>query len=73
VRRFLRETFANDHITVEHAGGTQRAVRGGGWGVLETDTWGTPAMPRSRIAEWLLRTEPIQIWVGSKTATRARP
>jgi SAM-dependent methyltransferase len=63
VQRFLRETFANEHIDVEHAGGTQWAVRGGGWGVLETDTWGTPAMPGSRIAEKLLRAEPIQITV----------
>src|SRR5262249_16020324 len=51
------------HIDVEHAGGTQWAVRGGGWGVLETETWGTPAMPGSRSAEKLLRAEPIQITV----------
>jgi N12 class adenine-specific DNA methylase len=63
VQWFLRETFASEHIDVEHAGGTQWAVRGGGWGVLETDTWGTPAMPGSRIAEKLLRAEPIQITV----------
>jgi N12 class adenine-specific DNA methylase len=63
VQTFLRETFANEHIDVEHAGGTQWAVRGGGWGVLETETWGTPAMPGSRIAEKLLRAEPIQITV----------
>ncbi|WAX58516.1 hypothetical protein M6B22_07060 [Jatrophihabitans cynanchi] len=63
VQAFLRETFGNEHLQVEHAGGTQWAVRGGGWGVLETDTWGTPAMAGSKIAEKLLRAEPIQIWV----------
>lgn len=63
VQDFLRETFGNQHLQVEHAGGTQWAVRGGGWGVLETDTWGTPAMVGSKIAEKLLRAEPIQIWV----------
>ena len=42
VQLFLREIFANQYVTVEHAGGGQWAVRGGGYGVLETDMWGTP-------------------------------
>lgn len=70
VQWFLRATFANDHIKVEHAGGTQWAVRGGGYGVLETDTWGTPAMAGSKLAEKLLRAEPIQIWVEIEDGTR---
>jgi len=70
VQWFLRESFANDHIKVEHAGGTQWAVRGGGYGVLETDTWGTPAMAGSKLAEKLLRAEPIQIWVEVEDGKR---
>jgi N12 class adenine-specific DNA methylase/predicted RNA methylase len=70
VQWFLRDTFANEQIRVEHAGGTQWAVRGGGWGVLETDTWGTPALAGSKIAEKLLRAEPIQIWVEVEDGKR---
>ena len=70
VQWFLRESFANDHIKVEHAGGTQWAVRGGGYGVLDTDTWGTPAMTGSKLAEKLLRAEPIQLWVEVEDGKR---
>lgn len=70
VEWFLRETFANDRIGVEHAGGTQWAVRGGGWGVLETDTWGTPSFAGSRLAEKLLRSEPIQVWTTDGDGNR---
>ena len=70
VQWFLRETFANDHLRVEHAGGTQWAIRGGGYGVLETDTYGTPSLTGSKIAEKLLRSEPIQIWVEIEDGKR---
>ena len=70
VQWFLRETFANEHLRVEHAGGTQWAIRGGGYGVLETDTYGTPQLTGSKIAEKLLRSEPIQIWVEIEDGKR---
>ncbi len=63
VAQFLRETFAAPRLLVEYVGGTQWTVRGGRGGVLETETWGTPAAPGPKLAEKLLRSEAVQVYL----------
>ncbi len=77
VQAFLRETFADQWLTVEHAYGAQWTVKGIESGVAATDTWGTPDLPAPRIAQLLLCQRPVLVHdeieytlPGGDTATR---
>jgi N12 class adenine-specific DNA methylase len=61
VQDFLRETLENRRINVEQIVGSKWKVESGRVGVLETSTWGTEDLPAGRIAERLLRQQPIRV------------
>jgi N12 class adenine-specific DNA methylase/predicted RNA methylase len=70
VQAFLRETLQNPHVAVEHAGGTQWAVSGAGWSIVETETWGTEKLPAAKLAERLLRSEPVRVYAETEPGHR---
>ncbi|MBO0871810.1 MAG: DEAD/DEAH box helicase family protein [Pseudonocardia sp.] len=54
VRAFLAEILEDDHVQVEHPGGSTWAVRSHSLGVQATEVWGTQRMPAASIAQCLL-------------------
>jgi N12 class adenine-specific DNA methylase len=62
VQDFLRETLDDTYLHVEHAGGSQWAVRGGRWGAAATSMWGTSRRPGGDLAEALLRQAPVLVY-----------
>ena len=61
VEQFLRETLDDTSVAVEHAGGSQWAVKGGLHGVLATSTWGTARRPAGDLTQSLLTQSKIEV------------
>jgi len=61
VEQFLRELLDDPSVEVEHAGGSEWAVRGGRHGVLATSTWGTTRRPAGELAQSLLTQSRIHV------------
>ncbi len=71
VQQFLRETLDDPRLEVEHPGGAIWAVRGNGYGVAATATWGTKRRPAPAIAEALLAQRTITVYDEFDDGTRA--
>ena len=58
---FLRDVLEQDHLTVRNPIGAKWQVNGGDWGVLCTQTWGTPRVPAGKLAEMLMTQRPLVV------------
>lgn len=60
-RQFLSEILGDEHVYVEHPGGSTWAVRGNKHSVAATVEWGTARLSAPEIAQTLMQQKPIVV------------